>query len=150
MKNHEPITLPSGKSLVLVIQDQLIFDRRGLMDSASKQKWIDALKSGKYKQGYDCLVSDDGDAGFTYCCLGVKAQIDGCSTKGEGGQLGFVFKGEFSLDYLPPEYETGLCSKGNFNGFFVEYGACDYYALAQLNDARYSFEDIAHIINLLF
>lgn len=35
-----------------------------------KTKWINALRSGKYKQTTDCLRDDTG-----YCCLGVLTDI---------------------------------------------------------------------------
>lgn len=36
-----------------------------------KAKWLDALRSGKYQQGRQCLRSDEG----CYCCLGVLADL---------------------------------------------------------------------------
>lgn len=40
------------------------------MNSQIKQKWIDALLSGKYTQGQSKLYSGDG-----FCCLGVLCDI---------------------------------------------------------------------------
>lgn len=37
-----------------------------------KDNWLKALKSGKYKQGFYNLVSDE-TIGKTYCCIGVLA-----------------------------------------------------------------------------
>lgn len=34
---------------------------------SNRKRWVDALRSGKYSQGTDCLKSATGD----YCCLGV-------------------------------------------------------------------------------
>lgn len=39
-----------------------------------KEKWLAALRSGSYKQGYEQLVSNP-DEGFRYCCLGVLADV---------------------------------------------------------------------------
>lgn len=36
------------------------------------QKWVDALRSGKYRQCRNQLRSDDREA---YCCLGVLAEL---------------------------------------------------------------------------
>jgi hypothetical protein len=36
-----------------------------------KQQWVDALRSGKYQQGRDQLVSCDNK----FCCLGVLTDI---------------------------------------------------------------------------
>lgn len=41
------------------------------MDPELKQKWVDALRSGKYKQGNGWL-RDEKDR---YCCLGVLADV---------------------------------------------------------------------------
>lgn len=37
------------------------------MTKKNIQKWVEALESGKYKQGRKCLQTDTG----RYCCLGV-------------------------------------------------------------------------------
>ena len=34
------------------------------------QKWLDALRSGEYKQGRECLFDSKG-----YCCLGVAGKL---------------------------------------------------------------------------
>ena len=48
-----------------------------------KRKWIEALRSGEYKQGRGYLIDMDRE---TYCCLGVACAISGgnFSTAGEG------------------------------------------------------------------
>ena len=43
------------------------------MNKEWKEKWIEALRSGEFKQGRRQLKSDEGD----YCCLGVLATIAG-------------------------------------------------------------------------
>ena len=42
-----------------------------------KEKWLAALRSGKYKQGYGSLLTDYGE----YCCLGVACKVAGVSDK---------------------------------------------------------------------
>lgn len=44
------------------------------MDQKLKRKWIKALRSGKYEQGGDHLKR-----GNRFCCLGVLADIQGCT-----------------------------------------------------------------------
>lgn len=39
-----------------------------------KQEWLNALRSGKYKQGYDVLVGPT-----QHCCLGVLCETQGIS-----------------------------------------------------------------------
>lgn len=43
------------------------------MKADTKQKWLDALRSGRYRQGHDALCDDTG----AYCCLGVLARVSG-------------------------------------------------------------------------
>jgi hypothetical protein len=43
------------------------------MKKVTKEKWIRALRSGKFKQGKQRLRADDGG----YCCLGVLCEITG-------------------------------------------------------------------------
>lgn len=41
------------------------------MNKEAKEKWIEALRSGKYKQGKSCLMGTDN----AYCCLGVLVRV---------------------------------------------------------------------------
>lgn len=45
------------------------------MTRAIKERWIEALTSGRYEQGFGqlCEVGEDGER--RYCCLGVLADI---------------------------------------------------------------------------
>lgn len=40
-----------------------------------KTKWLNALRSGNYKQGRNMLVQTSKDLGSLYCCLGVAGAI---------------------------------------------------------------------------
>lgn len=42
------------------------------MNQEIKRRWVEALRSGKYKQGQNCL-HDSGDGSF--CCLGVLTDL---------------------------------------------------------------------------
>lgn len=42
------------------------------MDREIRDKWVAALRSGKYKQGKHVLRTKDGN----YCCLGVLKEIE--------------------------------------------------------------------------
>lgn len=44
------------------------------MNPKVKQAWIDALRSGKYKQGEGYLAQKAGEETF-YCCLGVLCEL---------------------------------------------------------------------------
>ena len=42
-----------------------------------KAAWIEALRSGKYKQGQAVLRRIERDGSATHCCLGVLSEIKG-------------------------------------------------------------------------
>lgn len=44
------------------------------MTPEQKKKWVDALRSGEYKQGYDSLCTTDRGK-TTWCCLGVGLDV---------------------------------------------------------------------------
>ncbi len=44
----------------------------GAVNAELKAKWVEALRSGKYRQGREQLRDHD-----TYCCLGVLADVRG-------------------------------------------------------------------------
>jgi hypothetical protein len=48
-----------------------------------KKQWIEALRSGKYRQGRLTLMTEDKD-GFAYCCLGVACEIGIAQPRLEG------------------------------------------------------------------
>ena len=47
------------------------------MDQRVKKLWIDALRSGDYKQGRECLRTNDNE----FCCLGVLCDLYGKENK---------------------------------------------------------------------
>lgn len=54
------------------------------MDPEMKKRWVEALRSGKYKQGKGRLHDEVHD---TYCCLGVLNEIEDLGIPGEAGAL---------------------------------------------------------------
>lgn len=50
---------------------------------AVKKRWVEALTSGKFEQGFGQLRDDDG----RHCCLGVLNEIE---QLGKPGHLGYV------------------------------------------------------------
>jgi len=97
------------------------------------QKWVDALRSGKYTQALGYLERDD-----KYCCLGVAEHINGGvhNTFASGlnkENLKYYFNDEFFKSEIPVKY----------NGKKV--------LLSSLNDGldgyeSHTFEEIADII----
>lgn len=74
------------------------------MDARLKTQWLEALRSGKFRQAQGTLLDEDG----AMCCLGVLAHIQGCdlsalptderatvsAPKGFDGGLDFFFRNE--------------------------------------------------------
>lgn len=45
------------------------------MKKEYKERWIEALRSGDYKQGISFLTRLDSEGNKTHCCLGVAAEL---------------------------------------------------------------------------
>jgi hypothetical protein len=63
-----------------------------------KQRWLDALRSGKYKQGKGALRTGKDH----FCCLGVLCDISGAG-EWESGKYGWQYTVDDSSDseFLP-------------------------------------------------
>jgi len=68
------------------------------MDKKLKAKWLNALRSGKYKQGDAQLCDLEG----RFCCLGVLALIQGCPADAITGAV---------TSTLPRGYNAGLSNR---------------------------------------
>ncbi|NBQ68164.1 MAG: hypothetical protein EBU46_04735, partial [Nitrosomonadaceae bacterium] len=58
------------------------------MKAEIKQRWLNALRSGKYKQGEGSLRQLDNEGKPQYCCLGVLCDLHRISTKRAGWTRG--------------------------------------------------------------
>jgi len=58
------------------------------MNKTIKKAWLEALRSGKYKQGFGELKTKEG-----YCCLGVLCDLYTKSKEGKENKAKFVRKG---------------------------------------------------------
>jgi len=104
------------------------------------QKWADALKSGKYKQGKNVLRSGD-----SFCCLGVLCDI--YRTNASGGWNGIRFvapDGTSSEIELPSAVRVwaGMKSPNPVNPLGV-----GPTTLSCMNDEGMTFLEIADIID---
>ena len=125
------------------------------MDDTVKQKWLDALRSGDYEQGIGALRKANGTD--TFCCLGVLCDLYQDATgKGEWEKPGHRKKYRF---ITPNGEEQGVLPDDvcDWAGLEVNQGASlspdalpddksTHYNLSSLNDADYSFGDIADVI----
>jgi len=102
------------------------WDLKIKMDPKDKKEWIMALLSGDYKQGGSWL-----SRGGEYCCMGVKAKLDGFSDETMGDH-GF-------LTALGDGYSLFQQTSG---------GRSLQSQIAYLNDLEgYTFEDLAEVID---
>lgn len=104
-----------------------------MMKAETKAKWLEALRSGKYKQCEGSLRNDVGG----FCCLGVLHDVTG----------GKWHKNRFS------EICTGSKNRMNSDADMLEgivflQGLDRFIAaqLAELNDKGKTFEEIADVI----
>lgn len=107
------------------------------MKKSVMKKWVEALRSGEYFQGYGMLKHND-----SYCCLGVLCEISK-KAKWKAIQKNssmYLYSGNGEI--LPPKvWEWAGLKSGNPG---IEEHS---HYLSEFNDSRnYSFEDIADLI----
>lgn len=141
-----------------------------------KTKWLEALRSGKYKQTQKYLKVKKEDNTCSYCCLGVLCELAGATAieiePTQFRQLPFFsyqYQDTWSNGVLPAKlseelgfHPTGQVSVTPDNEFFsTELGRKvkkqvsfenDNYTLelTWLNDNGFTFEEIAQIIERFF
>lgn len=120
------------------------------MNQEIKARWVAALRSGDYQQGFTALCTLGGSGGEAYCCLGVLSDLavqDGVIIKVRASamtKMRFGGEGEAgSLNYLVPQVTTwaGLSSLNPFVTIDEKTGH-----LSNFNDAGYTFDKIADAI----
>lgn len=107
------------------------------MDPQVKEVWIDALLSGKYKQGRTKLQNQDGE----FCCLGVLCDLYDKAHPNATLRDAKGYAGKWhSLPYEVRSW-SGISEVGEFH--LVDGTHC---SLARLNDEGMKFPDIANVI----
>lgn len=107
-----------------------------MMDPKLKEKWVKALRSGKYVQGRHFLKNSTNQ----YCCLGVLADISGVKSECKDDEAGYRFDFDNSennpfLTFPSREWLERI-------GLSDEKGKI----LAQMNDSGKDFQEIANHI----
>jgi hypothetical protein len=99
------------------------------MNPEIKAKWLEALRSGRYKQGRKKLRPTPD----TYCCLGVLCDILG---------------DDWNHPHLDYEYDGETFELGEGVLTRAEIADADFVntTLANNNDAGWSFEHLARLI----
>lgn len=106
------------------------------MDQEVKARWVEALRSGKYKQGQGSLHNDEDE----FCCLGVLCEIQNVPSKRFD---------EYSeaYEYTFSELETKYVSETQIPDGYCEISPETMKALIQLNDDdEETFYEIADYI----
>lgn len=105
------------------------------MNKTIKQKWLKALRSGKYKQTQGYLKNEGG-----YCCLGVLCDL--AAKEGIGTWDGDYFSsGYITVDGLLPARVMKWAGLSRNYGITYKKSTLD-----SLNDNGSSFKEIADII----
>jgi len=100
------------------------------------KKWIEALRSGEYKQGKFGLYDKDSDS---YCCLGVLCDLRAKALKRTFKQ---VVQKQYAILPKPVAEWAGLGTNPVLKD--------DIVTAARLNDMGVSFKKIANLIEKKF
>lgn len=125
------------------------------MNQEVKAMWLDALRSGEYKQTRNSLCDTQG-----FCCLGVLSDLylkENPEAKAKwstgGNTVGFQYiakDGEeiWDIEFLPrPVMEWAGLTDDNPDVVFVNEGRQYEIPLSNLNDeSGYNFKEIAEIL----
>lgn len=131
--------------------------------------WVDALNSGKYRQGISHLcIKKEGR--FKYCCLGVLSKVQGrlVSTKHKTERGDGPSKHDYNvchlhpsnpvysilddLGYFPDDVYVNVFDKRDVDcNDNPEFTHSDANSLVKLNDdLGLSFKDIAKVLQIIF
>lgn len=110
------------------------------MNKEVKEKWVAALRSGKYKQGKHALRMDD-----QFCCLGVLCDL--ATQEGvieQPDQIARKYSYQGSVLSLPRQVTLWAGVNDNDPYFIAADGSRTY--VSYLNDRDHLFTEIAEII----
>jgi hypothetical protein len=106
------------------------------MNQQIKQKWLEALRSGKYQQAKDTLRNES-----RFCCLGVLCDIHAQETGNSWSE-----DNRYLLNFEALPEDVVRWAELNSDDPEVRDGYNRASALSQLNDWGYSFAEIADLI----
>ena len=116
------------------------------MNKVIKKKWVDALRSGEYTQGYDILKSGEGE----YCCLGVLCDlaVKENIAKEDHALNTFITQTDYYFDGERGVLPISVVSWAGLDSYYVQVEYKNFpVALDELNDAKgLTFNEIADLI----
>jgi len=106
-----------------------------------KQKWLHALRSGEYKQGFAALHLND-----KFCCLGVLCDLHAKETHGEWVKENDCDQYSYygAIAYIP--YVVAEWAGITEIRPSIQNGISGVYRLDKLNDDGHNFNSIADLI----
>lgn len=118
------------------------------MNQEIKDKWVAALRSGKYMQGVGALRRL-GEKGVYYCCLGVLCDL--------AVKAGVIAEARLDPEDISDKYTYGLFDKDNLPWQVANWADLDSFnpevctdregaSLAEFNDCGFTFNQIADLI----
>lgn len=111
------------------------------MNPEIKQLWLEALRSGEYRQGRGYLRRLNDDRSEGYCCLGVLCDIYAKTTKNGTWDTVYRYGTTFAVNVDSPESTDLPKSVQNWSGLT---GDGVRGRLARMNDdGDHTFGDIA-------
>lgn len=108
----------------------------------NQRKWLDALRSGEYEQGYNYLQRDG-----KFCCLGVACEVFEVPKVGEASSRAvFIADGTaFGTTSTVPVAVKRTLGLRDLRGTFM--AGSPLSSLASMNDStKFTFSEIADII----
>lgn len=125
------------------------------MNQEVKKEWIEALRSGEYRQGDSYLASKDRhDDNYKFCCLGVLCELaykKGIVTRTEdseddGGDKYYCYGKDQCREYLPDEVINWANLKDD-SPCLPDESEFGTGSLTEINDSGdYNFQAIAKLI----
>lgn len=103
-----------------------------------KRLWLEALRSGKYKQTKGTLGRKNLDGSASYCCLGVACEVFGPGLGDERADRRLPVAGE---------KRESTCKWPSFNSYTRQGLVLERVMLA--NDEGTSFSEIANILEVM-
>lgn len=110
------------------------------MNKEFKERWVSALRSGKYSQGHRNLCRDDLGK-KQYCCLGVALDIKNTGIWKRSSDFIYAFDFILQSSFRIP---AGACPAALSSELGITTD--EMRNLARMNDSGYSFDVIADYI----